>query len=167
VSVVAPFGLEGKATTSVQVVYNNVMSAPVTLQVVAAEPAVLSADSSGGGTGAILNQDSTPNSSANPAKQGSVVVFFAVGAGQTNPAGKDGRIVNDATPPAPKLPVSMTIGGKPAQLVYAGDAPFLVEGVLQINAVLPAGLPAGPNPVVLTVGSFVSPSWVTVEVAGS
>ena len=62
-----------------------------------AAPALFSANSSGKGNGAILNQDNTPNSPANPAEKGSVVVLFGTGEGQTNPRGVDGRIAMGAT----------------------------------------------------------------------
>ncbi len=44
------------------------------------------------------------------------------------------------------------IGGLPAQIQYAGAAPNLVSGVLQVNAVIPAGLGPGDQPVVVKVG---------------
>jgi uncharacterized protein (TIGR03437 family) len=36
------------------------------------------------------------------------------------------------------LGITITIGGKVAEVVYAGPAPSLVAGVLQINARIPA-----------------------------
>ena len=53
---------------------------------------------------------------------------------------------------APAAPVSLTIGGLPATILYAGSAPFKVSGVLQVNAVVPDGVDSGPQPVVLTIG---------------
>ena len=55
-------------------------------------------------------------------------------------------------PIVPLAQVSLTIGGQPATLLYAGPAPFMVLGVIQINAVVPEGIGSGPQPVVLTVG---------------
>jgi uncharacterized protein (TIGR03437 family) len=63
------------------------------------------------------------------------------------------------------LPVSVTINGLPAQVIYAGAAPGLVAGALQINVVVPAdAFPATYDQVVVTVGDYVSPSAVTVTV---
>lgn len=52
----------------------------------------------------------------------------------------------------PLSEVSLTIGGLPVTLLYAGVAPYQVWGVLQVNALLPAGIGSGPQPVVLTIG---------------
>ncbi len=67
--------------------------------------------------------------------------------------------------PAPVLPVSVTIDGLPAQVLYAGAAPGLVAGVLQINVVVPAGAyGATYDQIVVTVGDYASPSAVTMTV---
>jgi uncharacterized protein (TIGR03437 family) len=66
----------------------------------------------------------------------------------------DGEVDNLGAPyPVFTAPVSLTIGGQPAQILYAGQAPDLVVGILQVNAVIPLNISSGPQPVVLTVGS--------------
>ena len=62
------------------------------------------------------------------------------------------------------LPVAVRIGGEDAQVLYAGNAPTLVSGLFQVNAVIPQGLPAGAASIVLTVGGRSSPAGVTVAV---
>jgi len=51
--------------------------------------------------------------------------------------------------------VSVTIGGQPAQLLYAGTIGGMLSSwsVLQVNAVVPNGLSTGPQPVVLKIGA--------------
>ena len=131
--------------------------------VVSSVPGIFSADSSGKGQGAILNQDQSRNSSSRPAAPGSVIVLFATGEGQTQPIGSDG-FVTGTTLPKPMLPVSVTVGGVKAQVIYAGEAPTLVSGVLQVNAIVPPTLSTGNQPVVLTVGSAQSLNGITVAV---
>jgi uncharacterized protein (TIGR03437 family) len=46
----------------------------------------------------------------------------------------------------------MTIGGQPATILYAGDAPALPTGVFQINAAIPSNLSPGSAPVSLSIG---------------
>ena len=103
------------------------------------------------------------NSDTNPAPRGSIVTLYATGEGQRNQAGAD-NLPALAPFPRPLLPVSLTIGGYAAEVLFAGGAPGLV-GVMQINARIPQGfLPSGSVPVVLVVGTASSQSGVTVVV---
>ena len=61
------------------------------------------------------------------------------------------------------LPVKATIGGVPAEVVYAGPAPGEVNGIMQVNLGVPTGL-TGAQPLVITVGGIASQSGVTVAV---
>jgi uncharacterized protein (TIGR03437 family) len=76
----------------------------------------------------------------------------------------DGQVI--APPfPALKLPVSVRIGGRPAGILYAGAAPGLVSGVLQVNARIPEGIVAGAAvPVNLVADTEISPPGVTIAV---
>lgn len=163
INTIVPFEISG-STAQLQVMYQGQTTASVSVNVQPASPAVFSADSTGGGQGAILNQDGTVNSPTNPAARGSVVVLYATGAGATTPTSQDGA-VSVQPYPQPNQPISVTIDGFPAQVLYAGAAPGLVAGVLQINAVVPAdAYPATYDQVVVTAGDYVSPSAVMVSV---
>jgi uncharacterized protein (TIGR03437 family) len=154
VNAILPFSLAGQSSAILTVQYQGVMSNALTIPIAPSDPGLFALDGTGQGGGAILNQDLSVNSSTNPAAAGAVVVLFGGGAGQTSPAGSDGLIVPGTAPfPVPALPVTATVAGQPAQILYAGDAPDLVSGVLQVNLVIPAGTPSGPQPVVITVGT--------------
>ena len=138
--------------------------ASTTVPVQAASPALFSLDSTGGGPGAILNQDLSINSATNPATQGSVAVLYGTGGGLTMPASVDGLLTSQPYP-MPELPVSVTIDNLPAKVLYAGAAPGLVAGTLQINVVVPANAsPVRYDQVVLTIGDYVSPTAITIAV---
>jgi uncharacterized protein (TIGR03437 family) len=125
-------------------------------------PGVFTADGSGSGQAAATNQDGTRNGTASPAPAGSVLSLYATGEGQTSPAGVDGKLA--AVPlPQPLAAVTVTLGGVAAEVRYAGGAPGLIAGVMQVNVVVPGGL-AGAVPVVLTVGGVASQGGVTVAV---
>jgi uncharacterized protein (TIGR03437 family) len=161
---IVPFGTTGP-TTEVVVLSQGQLSAPTTMPVAPAAPALFSLDGTGGGPGAILNQDGAPNSTDNPADRGSVVVLFGTGAGQTSPAGDDGMISTDFPLPTPILPVTVFIDDQPAELLYAGAAPGMVEGILQINARVPTTAASGAGiPVMFKVGNYSSPKTVTLSV---
>jgi uncharacterized protein (TIGR03437 family) len=164
VNAIVPYAVAGKTSTQLQVDYQGVRSKPVTLKVAEAAPAVFTQNASGSGPGAILNQDYTLNSASNPAAKGSVVMLFATGEGQTNPPGVDGKIAVDALP-KPNLAVTALIGGVSAQVLYAGGAPGLVAGLVQVNVRVPNNVTSGNAvPVLLRVGSLESPAGVTMAV---
>ena len=91
------------------------------------------------GLAAALNQDGTINSPQNPAKPGSIVTIFATG-GETY-AWPDGTVVPINAPAWTNLPVSVLFGLRSLEVLYAGDAPGIVAGVMQINFRLPDALP--------------------------
>jgi uncharacterized protein (TIGR03437 family) len=164
ISAVAPYSAAGKAAVTMQVNVAGRMTNTITLPVAASAPGIFTALSSGQGQGAILNQDNSLNSPDNPAARGSVVVLYATGEGQTSPAGMDGKPAVDVFP-KPVLDVSVTIGGKSAQVQYAGAAPYFVAGVMQVNVTVPPdGDQGSAVPIVLKVGNASSPDGVTLAV---
>jgi uncharacterized protein (TIGR03437 family) len=163
VSAIVPYEVAGKAFTSVQVEINGRTSAPLLIPVVDAVPGLFSANASGRGQGAILNQDASYNSNLNPARTGDIIVLFGTGEGQTIPPGVSGQIAAVSIP-KPVLPVSVSIGGLTAEVTYYGSAPNSVTGLFQVNARLPPGIPPGDQPVTLTVGSARSQPNLTVAV---
>lgn len=165
VNVVVPYAVAGQTMTHVQLEYLGTVSPPVTLPVAATAPGVFTLDASGKGQGAILNAtDESVNSASNPAAPGAWVSIFATGAGVTTPSSVDGLL---AAGPSyrPQAEVSVTIGGLPCELNYAGAAPGLVSGVLQVNARVPSGVAPGPGvPVEVQIGDAVSQAGVTLAV---
>ena len=165
INAVVPYGLAGTALTQVQVQYQTQTSNIQAVLVQAATPAIFSADLTGKGSGAILNSDYTLNKDKNPATAGSVVMIYATGGGVTSPASVDGSPAPSSEPFARlALPVSVTIGGLPAQVTYSGGSPGLVSGLTQINAVVPAGVTGPGVPVLLQVGGFQSQTGLTLAV---
>lgn len=162
VSALVPFGVAGRTFTEMRVEYRGVRSPPVFLRVLPSMPGLFTADSSGFGQGAILNQNNSFNSAANPASPGDVVVLYGSGAGQTNPAGVDGQV---AALPLPVFtqPVRVFIDGQEAELLYAGPAPGLVEGIFQVNARVPPNTRRAAE-VHVIIGGFRSQPGVTLAV---
>jgi uncharacterized protein (TIGR03437 family) len=159
-----PPGFAGTAT--VEVVDNTATTAVITVPIAASEPEFFTANSSGTGQAAALNQNGSANSAASPASAGQVVVFFVTGDGIITTPGADGIINALVLPlPHPVLPVSATVGGLAATVQYAGEAPGAVQGVMQLNLLLPAGVPTGSAvPVKVTVGTATSQANVTIAI---
>jgi uncharacterized protein (TIGR03437 family) len=161
---IVPYEVANKTYTTVEVVYNGIVSAAWGVPVAAAAPAIFTGNGTGVGQAAVLNQDNSVNSPANPALRGTVVQIFATGAGQTSPHGVTGS-VTQSNLNKPVLPVYVTIGGVNAPLAYAGSAPDAVAGLLQVNAVVPQTVSPGPAvQISITVGDLVSPTGVTIAV---
>jgi uncharacterized protein (TIGR03437 family) len=165
VAAVAPFALQGQSSAQVQVSYLGTISNTITLPVVGSLPGIFSYDASGAGEGAILNEDSSVNSAANPAARKSVIQIYATGGGAM-PGAVEGTL---AQPPYVQLPatqtVSVRVDGITAEVQYAGEAPGIIVGVLQINVVVPAGVtPGSAVPVDVTIGGATSKAGVTVAV---
>ncbi|MCZ6491783.1 MAG: PQQ-dependent sugar dehydrogenase, partial [Acidobacteria bacterium] len=157
-----PYAVAGKTSTAMQVHYKGVPTNPVTLPVAGSAPAIF-ALVGGTGQGVILNQDMTLNTSANPAPRDSIVVLYATGEGQTDPSGMDGNLA-EAPFPEPLLPVSLSIGGLLAEILFAAVAPGFA-GLLQVNARIPAGVvPGDAVPVLLTIGNAASQPGLTLAV---
>ena len=162
--VVGPYSVAGSTATSVRVEYLGLVSPAVILPLEPASPAIFTQTSSGRGPGTILNQDYSLNTPENPAPRGSIVVLYATGEGQTSLSGVDGKLAEDPLP-QPLMPVSVLIGGQDAKVFYAGAAPELLAGVMQVNARVPRNVEAGDElPIALRVGDFESPPGVTVAV---
>jgi hypothetical protein len=167
-SVMVPYGVAGRVSTAMVVTYNGVSSTPLPLRLVDAAPGIYTINQTGTGQGAILNENGTVNSASNPESAGHFIQIFGTGEGATSPQGVDGAILPGRLPlPAPNLPVAVTIGGIPvadADINYAGEAPSLISGVIQVNARIPAGVGPGPVAVVIKVGGASSQANVTVSV---
>jgi uncharacterized protein (TIGR03437 family) len=166
INAVVPFGVAGKASALMQVERGGELAAGIDIPVAASHPGLFTHSATGRGLGAIVNQDRTINSAANPAPRGSIVSFYGTGEGETTPAGIDGFITPETTSnlPQPKLKVTVSIAQRPAEVLYAGAAPGLVAGVFQINARIPENTPVGEAAVNVTIGSSFNRQVVTVAV---
>jgi uncharacterized protein (TIGR03437 family) len=85
---------------------------------------------------AVINQDGTPNSASNPAALGTVISLYGTGFGAMAPQAMDGARLPlpESTPVAN---VTVKVNDLPAQVEYLGNAPALVQGVVQVNVRLP------------------------------
>ncbi|MBI3697828.1 MAG: SBBP repeat-containing protein [Acidobacteria bacterium] len=157
-----PYSVAGKSSTQVQVSYQGVVSNTVAVPVAPSAPGLF-ALASGAGQGIAFNQDFTLNSRTNPALPGSVIILYATGEGQTDPAGIDGKLAESPFP-VPRLPVAVNIGSNPADTLFAGSAPGFT-GLLQVNARIASDTRlSGSSAVSLTVGGVSSQSGVTLAV---
>ncbi len=154
VNVAIPFTIQTNTSQQLVVLRGNAVSVPVSLAVFASEPSILSASGSGSGQGLIFNAITGTRADTNaPAGTGDYLVIYALGLGAVTP----NLAIGNGTPSSPYeyavAPVTVTIGGIPATVLFAGLTPGYV-GLYQVNVMMPGGV---------TPGSQVP---VTVSVAG-
>jgi uncharacterized protein (TIGR03437 family) len=167
VNAIAPWELLGRLNTNVVVEYSGVASAAIQVRVDAASPAIYTVNTTGSGQAAVLNQDGTFNgpfsATTRLAAQNSVISVYANGGGTTNPPSATGTVT-----PGQLLRltgfVTATVGGQNAVVEYAGAAPLLVNGVVQLNIRVPIGVTGNNVPVSFTVNGASSPAGPTIAV---
>ncbi|MBY0507630.1 MAG: hypothetical protein K2X03_27195 [Bryobacteraceae bacterium] len=165
INAAVPYQLAGRAFAQMTVEYNGVVSNSVAPRLVDTAPGIFTTN---GRQAAALNSDGSVNSAANPAAAGSIVVLFLTGEGITTPGGVDGELVPATNLRRPVAPVQVRVNGAAipaADVLYAGSAPTLVAGLMQINFRLPAGTPASAaTSVEVVAGAAQSPLGVTIAV---
>ncbi|HUA60761.1 MAG TPA: hypothetical protein VML19_18500 [Verrucomicrobiae bacterium] len=166
-SVMVPYEIGGRASTSMQITYSGVSSASIPYTVVPAIPGLYTQNLQGTGPGVILNPDGvTVNGPTKPAPAGSEVALYMTGEGATSPASTTGGVAGSTGNGlnTPLLNVTATIAGLPATVVYKGSAPGDVYGIMQLNLIIPSNAPSGAQPIVITVGSTSTQSGVTIQI---
>jgi uncharacterized protein (TIGR03437 family) len=140
----------GSATITVS--SNGITSASVNVTVVAAAPGLFVQ-----GTHAIVQNfpDFSLNSLGNPAKVGSTIIAYFTGGGAVSPTPADGAAAGDNPVSKVVSSVTATIGGQSATVSSASLAPGFV-GLWQANIVVPSGLTAGDQPLIISAGGLAS-----------
>jgi uncharacterized protein (TIGR03437 family) len=154
VNAILPVSVAG--VTRIVVSATGGCSRPVRLAVAPQEVAVFTMD--GSGQIAALNQDNSVNSPSNPAGTGSIFQRWITGSGSTEPPLPDGTVTPVDTRTGLTIPIrEVYIGGRTAEVVYAGAAPGLPAGLVQVNVRVPDGVGAG------AASSRVAPKYSAIE----
>ncbi len=155
-----PYQLAAKAKYQIIVLRGITLSSPETVAIFDSQPAVFTTDQSGKGQGHIYiiasDGAQTLANRASPATAGDVLTVYCAGLGEVQPplaAGLPapfGQLENTVNP------VTATIGGVPADIMFAGLTPGFA-GLYQINMTVPSGVtPGDAVPLVLTVAGISS-----------
>ncbi|MGA2197558.1 MAG: hypothetical protein ABSH40_20010, partial [Bryobacteraceae bacterium] len=170
INCVVPYEIDSATDVVVQVNYSG-QAGTFALETTAVMPGIFALNGSGTRPVAAANSTGGYNGTDNPAPAGSVVTFYLTGEGKTNPGGVTGRVTTvDTTSGDPLTPQplagapTVTIGGQPATVLFYGEAPGVVAGVMQLNVQIPAGLPSGSLPLIVSFGAASSQNGVTVAI---
>ena len=164
IATVAPYEIAGLNTVSVVVSYLGLTTSPIQFNVVPANPGLYTPSGTGKGDASIVRfNDGTVISASNPASPGDILELYGegYGAATSTSALPDGAVVT-GTLPVPAAAIVVLIDGQTVIPTYAGGAPGDVNGVLQVNFVVPQLAP-GPHKIQIKVGSAVSPAGVNLQ----
>ena len=163
IDVQVPVEMAGTSSAMVVATVNGQSSAPVSVPIQPTAPGIFTANASGSGQGAIVNNRDAPSGivslsapwfslpSAHPAQAGDFLQIYATGLGALNPSLATGTAAEGSAQTANTTTVS--IGGVAATVTYAGASGCCV-GLDQINVVIPSGVFSNPAvPVVVTIGN--------------
>jgi uncharacterized protein (TIGR03437 family) len=138
---------------------------PETVRVQTATPGLFTASGTKHGPAKAFYEDGRPHDVENPASAGDVVQLFATGLGAISANPALGEFFSLTSRVSTTNPVTVTIGGEPAEVLFAGGAPGMVGGMYRIDVRIPEGLSSGPQRVVVEVADFSSdPQEVTLFV---
>jgi uncharacterized protein (TIGR03437 family) len=149
-----PWEVASGPTAKIAVMNNGTTSATVSVPVLAAQPGIINYNAPGGNFGVILHDNFQLADSAHRAVPGETVLIYCTGLGAVSSAPADGAA---ATGQSTVVMAKVTMGGVHAAVSFSGLAPGFV-GLYQVNAMVPAGLASGNQPVVITVGGSSSNS---------
>jgi len=137
INAVVPFELAGALNASLTVTKNSAALPQISTPVVAAVPAVFQLP---GGSYTIVNQDGTLNTPSNRAPRDSIITVYLTGAGLMKPSSATGSLGNGTTSPVLRATVFLSAANTTPHspsyqldLLYVGDAPTLVQGVVALN----------------------------------
>ncbi|MBI2816350.1 MAG: IPT/TIG domain-containing protein [Acidobacteria bacterium] len=158
-----PFETPVGVPVNVVVVVNGSASQAEPVLVDAASPAVIALSGKGTGAARVLHADLSPVSNDSPSVAGEEVLIVATGLGATLASGSLPALAAGETGAGQPAVVSpaVTIGGKPARVFSA----MAIGGVgqYQVRVTVP-DIPAGDQPVVITVGDKTSQPGATLRV---
>jgi uncharacterized protein (TIGR03437 family) len=181
VTVQVPYEVTTPSVDTVVLTNGSNPPASATVTTAFTAPGIFTANGSGTGEAAALNNSATGtvtlNSSTSLAPIGEIVTLYLTGEGDYNAPGlsgvpgatNTGYVVPISISPLPTLsPLpTVTIGGVDASagVTYAGVVPGSILGVLQINVTVPAGSATGTAvPVTVTIGGNTTQANVTLGI---
>lgn len=161
VNAIVPSAAAGKSAVEMLVIHRGKVSQPFLLAVKPAAPAVFTLDEFG--QGAVLNSNGSVNANGNPARRGAIVTIFGTGAGLLPDAAlEDGAVVSE--PIEFSGDIQVRIDGQPATILWAGAPAGAVNGVLQINLMLPPSARPGIWPIVVTIDGYQGGEKATIAI---
>jgi uncharacterized protein (TIGR03437 family) len=149
-----PWEFEGRSSVEVKVSLPNITPwtyATYSLPLGSSAPGVFTR----AGVAAALDANFKIVDASNPARRGQAVQIYANGLGPVDHTPATGEPTSAEQLSRTRVNASVTVGGRPAEVLFSGLAPGNV-GLYQVNLVVAADTPTGSQPVVVTIGGVSS-----------
>jgi uncharacterized protein (TIGR03437 family) len=157
IDAIVPYDAPTGVPLPVVVLNGSRQSLPETVVIAAAQPAAFLLPQFGPAQAAAVGPGGLATLQS-PVTTGDRLVVYAEGLGPVTPAFAAGGVAPFDTLYQTANPVTVSIGGQPAVVEFAGLAPGSV-GEYQINLVVPSGIPPGNTvPLVISVAGATSPA---------
>jgi len=164
INFVVPPGVTASSSVPVEFWNGSDLLLSTSIAITDAFPSLFTLTGSGTGQAAVLNVSAsglTLNGAvapATPAARGTYIAVYGTGFGAANAPGSDGLSWLSAA-------VTATIGGVPAQVIFAGLAPESTPGLQQINVLVPDTAPVGSSvAIVLNIGAHMTQAGTTIAI---
>ena len=142
---------------------------PVT--VVSTAPGIVTLNQSGVGPAVVGMYDQNgvykgTNSAQSPAQKGWILAIYLTGEGKVTPQPADGAVITvvNGTTPVQVFAPTVRIDENPSTVIGYGEVSGLVNGVLQLNAIVPQGVRSGPVSLSVGIGNGATQANVTVQI---
>jgi uncharacterized protein (TIGR03437 family) len=148
VGIQVPVEVTGLTSANLQLSDSGLNSPPRTFFIGSPSPGIFTASADGRGVAAALHEVESGSGVhilaplTAPALIGEQIVIFGTGLGEVSPPVGTGVIPGVSRT---VLPVSVTVGGLPAEVVYAGTAPGWI-GLNQVNFIVPPAITSALEP---------------------
>jgi uncharacterized protein (TIGR03437 family) len=159
INVQVPWELAGLPSVEMKVSIGDSSSALYTVPLAGVSPAPFQYREAASGRDLVVAQDAAYQliGSANAARRGGAMILYANGLGPLDNMPASGEVTALAPLASTRNAVTVTVGGRNANVLFSGLTPGTV-GLYQINLEVPADAPTGLQPVVVTVAGVSSPA---------
>lgn len=159
-----PWEVQGLTTVSMKVAFGELQTSVIQLPIAAQAPAFFEyTEASGQRSAAALDGAFAVLGANNPARRGAAIQLYLNGLGAVDNRPATGEVSPSQPLAATRVQPEVTVGGRPAQVLFSGLAPGNV-GLYQVNIVVPADAPTGRQAVACTVNGVVAPNtFITVQ----
>ncbi|MEI9812647.1 MAG: putative Ig domain-containing protein [Acidobacteriota bacterium] len=143
INAIAPKALSPGVPYQLVLRQNGVAAVPLTVTVTDVNPAIFTVNQQGTGqAAAVLTGTRTIAGAGNPIARGAALELYMTGLGAVENAPEDGAPASLTVLAGTLQPVTATVGGRPASVLFAGLTPG-AAGLYQVNLTIPEDAPIG------------------------